>query len=298
MSASRYKYFDPQDAARLGNLGFVARQPVEGSVSGLHRSPHRGFSVEFADHREYVPGDDLRYLDWSAWARTDRYYIKRYEQETNLRTTILLDSSGSMDYAGNGTTKFEYACRLTSLLAYMLVRQLDKVGLVTFDDEPRITLPPAATPQHLDRIFTQLESIKPAGKTRLSRSLHRVAEKIGRRGLLVLISDLYDEPSDVLKALRHIQHYRHQIIVLHVLDPAELALPFNRVTTFVDRETRQRIQIDPKVVRQEYRRQIEGFIAAYRRGCGELSIDYRLASTGERFTDVLREFLATVAGHR
>ncbi len=295
MARRKYQFFDPQDAARLAQLGFVARQPVEGSVGGLHRSPHHGFSVEFADHREYVPGDDLRHLDWTAYARTDRYYIKRYEQETNLSTHILLDTSASMGFGSGEVTKFEYACRFACMLAFVLARQLDQVGLVTFDDQPRISLQTGSTPRHLDRLFKELETIEPGRQTRLSEVLHRVAEMTGRRGLIVLISDLYDEPADVLKALRHFQHLRHQIMVVHVLDRAELTLPGSRVTTFIDMETRQRVQIDPKVLRDAYRREVESFINAYRRGCGESAIDYRLAPTDHGFADTLRNYLASFA---
>jgi len=288
-----YKYFEPEQAARLGKLNLIARTAVEGFVTGLHRSPHHGFSVEFSEHREYVSGDDLRHLDWVALARTDRYYIKRYEQETNLRAHILLDVSGSMGYGSGGMTKFEYGCRLASLIAYLMVRQQDVVGLVTFDKAIRSHLPPGSTATHLDRLFTSLEELTPGDVTAVSRTFHDLAEKIARRGLIIIISDLYDDPLDVMRALRHFRHNKHQVIVFHVFDPAELDLPFNKLVTFVDMETQEKLQIDPKFIRDEYKRQIDGFVARYRRDCSDSAIEYIVTSTATPYDVTLRSYLAS-----
>jgi len=288
-----YKYFDPEQAARLGKLNLIARTAVEGFVTGLHRSPHHGFSVEFSEHREYVSGDDLRHLDWVALARTDRYYVKQYEQETNLRAHILLDVSGSMGYGSGGTTKFEYGCRLASLMAYLMGRQQDVVGLVAFDKTIRSHIPPGSTAAHLDRLFTSLEEITPAHTTAVSKTFHDLAEKIARRGLIVIISDLYDEPLDVVRALRHFRRNKHQVIVFHVFDQAELDLPFNTLVTFVDMETDERLQIDPKLIREEYRRQIDEFIGRYRRDCSDSSIEYVVTSTATPYHVALRSYLAS-----
>ncbi|MBN1345664.1 MAG: DUF58 domain-containing protein [Phycisphaerae bacterium] len=291
--AQPYKYFDPEQAAQLGKLNLIARTAVEGFVTGLHRSPHHGFSVEFSEHREYTPGDDLRHLDWVALARTDRYYVKRYEQETNLRAHILLDVSGSMDYGTGATTKFDYGCRLAAMIAYLMTRQQDMVGLVAFDQAIRKHLPPGSTPTHLDRLFTSLEEITPGNVTAVSRTFHDLAEKIARRGLIIIISDLYDDPGEVMKALRHFRHKKHQVIVFHVFDQAELDLPFNKLMTFVDMETQEKLQIDPKFIRHEYKRQVDAFVSRYRRDCSDSAIEYILASTATPYDVMLRGYLAS-----
>ena len=289
----RYKYFEPDEAARLGKLNLIARTAVEGFITGLHRSPHHGFSVEFSEHREYTPGDDLRHLDWVALARTDRYYIKRYEQETNLRAHILLDVSGSMEYGSGGMTKFESGCRLASMIGYLMVRQQDMVGLVTFDRTIRTHLPPGSTATHLDRLFTNLEEVMPGNLTAVSRTFHDLAEKIARRGLIIIISDLYDEPADVMRALRHFRHNKHQVIVFHVFDQAELDMPFNKLVTFVDMETAEKLQIDPKFIREEYKRQVNDFVGQYRRDCSDSAIEYIVTSTATPYDAMLRSYLAS-----
>lgn len=287
-----YKYFDPHQAARLGKLNLIARTAVEGFITGLHRSPHHGFSVEFSEHREYTSGDDLRHLDWVALARTDRYYVKQYEQETNLRAHILLDVSGSMTYGTSEVTKFDYACRLASMIAYLMTRQQDMVGLVMFDEKIRRHLPPGSTALHLDRLFTSLEEVTPGTLTAVSRTFHDLAEKIARRGLVIIISDLYDEPADVMRALRHFRHKKHQVIVFHLFDQAELDLPFNQLSTFVDIETQEKIQIDPKFIREEYTQQLQAFIARYRRDCSDSAIEYIQTSTATPYDMMLRSYLA------
>ncbi len=288
-----YKFFEPDQAERLGKLNLIARTAVEGFITGLHRSPHHGFSVEFSEHREYTSGDDLRHLDWVALARTDRYYVKQYEQETNLRAHVLLDVSGSMDYGAEAMTKFEYGCRLASMIAYLMVRQQDMVGLVTFDRAIRSHIPPGSTAMHLDRLFNSLEEVRPGGVTAVSRTFHDLAEKIARRGLIIIISDLYDDPAEVMRALRHFRHNKHQVIVFHVFDQAELDLPFDKLVTFVDMETQEKLQIDPKYVRDEYKRQIEDFIGQYRRDCSDSAIEYVVASTAMPYDAMLRSYLAS-----
>ncbi len=293
MGKQAYKYFDPEQAARLGKLNLIARTVVEGFITGLHRSPHHGFSVEFNEHREYTSGDDLRHLDWVALARTDRYYIKQYEQETNLRAHILLDVSGSMAYGTGDQTKFEYGCRLASMIAYLMVRQQDMVGLVTFDEAIRDHLPPGSTAMHLDRLFTRLEDVTPGNVTAVSKTFHDLAEKIARRGLIIIISDLYDEPAEVMRALRHFRHKKHQVIVFHVLDQAEVDLPFNQLLTFVDMETEEKLQIDAKFIREEYKRQVDEFLARYRSDCSDSAIEYVVATTQTPYDVMLRSYLAS-----
>lgn len=293
MAKTAYTYFEPDKVGRLKNLNLLVRQAVEGFISGLHRSPHRGFSVEFSEHREYSPGDDLRHLDWVAWARSDRYYLKQYEQETNLRAYILLDVSGSMNYRhGGGPTKFQYACFLSACLSYLMCRQHDVVGMVAFDESVRFNLPPGSMPAHLDRIFRYLESAEPGKGTAVANTFHDVARMIDKRGLVIVISDLYDEPAEIIKALQHFVYKKHQIIVFHIMDRAELTFPFRDVQTMVDMETNERLQVDPRYIRTAYCRQVEQFIDYYRRGCSERNIEYVLTVTDVHYHKMLLNYLA------
>jgi len=288
-----YIYFEPAKAALLGRLGLVARRAVEGFITGLHRSPHKGFSVEFAEHREYSPGDDLRYMDWVAWARSDRYYIKQFEQQTNLRAHILLDVSASMDYRHSaGVTKFTYGCFLAACLAYLLARQQDMVGMVAFDRQVRFRVAPGSTPAHLDRIFTALEKIEPGGQTAVADTFHTLARTIAKRGLVIILSDLYDEPEAILKALQHFVYKKHQIILLHLMDPAELEFPFTRITQFVDQETNQKLQVDPRYVRGAYVEEVRAFVERYRRECSDRNIEYLLTPTDTPYERMLLNYLA------
>ena len=292
MAKSPYLYFQPERAAKLSNISLVARQVVEGFISGLHRSPHHGFSVEFSEHREYSPGDDLRHLDWVAWGRTDRYYLKQYEQETNLRAYILLDTSGSMNYRHQAeSTKFQYGCYLAACLAYLMARQQDLVGVVAFDRRIRLHLPPASSPAHLDRIFTGLEKLTPGSTTAIANTFHELAERIAKRGLIVIISDLYDDQSAVLRALQHFCYKKHQLIIFHTFDPAELDFPFKRITNFVDLESGQRLQVDPRALSQAYRGEIDAFIDRYRTECSDRSIEYVLTPTAEPYDLMLLHYL-------
>src|SRR5882757_2549388 len=202
MPIHRYRFFAPTDAARMGKLQFMARQVVEGVITGQHKSPHRGFSVEFSEHREYTPGDELRHLDWKAYARSDRYYIKLYEQETNLRATIVIDTSASMKFAG----KIDYARHLAACLSYLLASQQDLAGLVAVDESIQFELPPGSSPSHLDRLFKALESMNVGKDTHLTQNLHTLAERLPRRSLVILISDLWVEPEELTKALQHLRY--------------------------------------------------------------------------------------------
>jgi uncharacterized protein (DUF58 family) len=293
MPASSYLYFEPEKIARLKNLNLMARQAVEGFISGLHRSPHRGFSVEFSEHREYSPGDDLRHLDWVAWARSDRYYIKQYEQETNLRSYILLDASNSMDYRhGAPVSKFVYGCFLSACLSYLMCRQQDVVGMIAFDQRERFHLPPGSTPAHLDRLFKHLEALSPGRKTAMGATFHRLADTIAKRGLVIVISDLYDDPAEIMRALQHFAYRKHQIIVFHLLDPAELDLPFRKITSLVDMETGEKVQIDPRLLREAYRGEVAAFVEHYRKECSDRNIEYVLTPTDTPYDRMLLNYLA------
>lgn len=288
----RYKYLEPEAASRLRNLNLVARSVVEGFVSGLHRSPYHGFSVEFADHRKYTPGDNIRDLDWRAWAKSDRFYIKRYEEETNVNAHLLLDVSASMTFRSQGLSKLEYACFLAASLAYLMVRQQDSVGLVVFADGIQKRLPPHSSTLHLNELLRTLETVEPVAETDIAATFHQLAEMIKRRGLIVILSDLLDEEREVLRALRHFRHRRHEVIIFHILDPAERQFPYSRLTDFIDLETGSRLQVDPRFVRQDYLKQIEAFINTYRKGATESNIEYVLADTATPYDRLLLAYLA------
>jgi uncharacterized protein (DUF58 family) len=323
----RYRYFLPDHAAQLRRLQLTVRSVVEGVFAGLHKSPHKGFSIEFAEHREYVPGDELKHLDWTLLARSDRYYVKQYEQETNLRATICLDASASMNFSGTQLipqkksrkrppasapaptpdpitnpqlpiTKFDYAATLAATLAYLLANQQDLVGLTVFDTDITLELPQGNGPSHLDQLFKKLETISPAKETNVAHALHRLANKIPRRGLVILISDLLDDPDQILLALQHLRHARHQLIVIQVLDPAELDLAaggLHRPVTFLDQENATRLQIDPKLIREDYRREMQAFLDSLRLRCAQHRIDYLLAQTTTPWHTQIRELLRRLA---
>jgi len=293
MAKSSYRYFEPDRVAKLKNLSLLARQAVEGFISGLHRSPHKGFSVEFAEHREYTAGDDLRHLDWVAWGRTDKYFIKQYEQETNLRAYILLDVSNSMAYGfGSEMTKFTYGCFLAACLSYLMCRQQDVVGMIAFDQDVRFHLTPGSTPAHMDRIFRHLEGIEPSGKTAIASTFHRLADMIAKRGLVIVLSDLYDDPSEIVKALQHFVFKKHQIIVFHLMDPAELEFPFRKMVQFVDMETQEKLQVDPRYIKEAYLAEMNRFVEHYRKECSDRNIEYQLTSTDTPYDRMLMNYLA------
>lgn len=278
-----YKYFSPADAARMSKLQFMARQVVEGVITGLHKSPHRGFSVEFSEHREYVPGDEIRHLDWRAYARSDRHYIKLYEQETNLRATLMLDNSASMTF-GN---KIDYGRKICACLAYLLAMQQDLAGLVAVDDAVRVELPPGSSPAHLDRLFRELETLEVGKNTDLSQQIHALAERLPRRSLVVLVSDLWVEAEPLSRALQHLRYRKHQAMVLHLLDKAEVELPYERQVTLQDLETGEKIQIDPADLRETYQKQVQEYLTGIRRVCNDCDVEYHTMYVHEPYDKAL-----------
>ncbi len=270
MPIPRYQVFSPADAAQMSRLQLKARQVVEGVMTGMHRSPHKGFSVEFSEHRDYTPGDEIRHLDWRAYARTDRYYVKLFEQETNLRATIVIDTSNSMQFAG----KLEYAKHLAACLSYLLAMQQDLAGITAIDEQISMEVPPASSPMHLDRLFRALETLQPKGVTNLAAQLHNICEKAPRRSMMILISDLWIEPADFMRALQHARYKRHELIVLHLLDQSELKLPFDRQVTVEDLETQERVQIDPEQIRDSYEKQVQEYLTAISKTCRDAKAEY------------------------
>jgi uncharacterized protein (DUF58 family) len=285
------RYLDPAILAKVGFSPLLARVIVEGFLNGLHKSPFHGLSVEFAEHREYVAGDDLRYLDWALYARTDHYYIKRFEEETNLRCTIMLDRSASMSYGTGTLTKWDYACFLASCLAYLMVRQQDAVGLTLFGARPGAYVPPRCRRSHLRQLMATMVRQVPAGETNVAASLRAAIRKLKRRGLVVVISDLIDEPAETLKALRLLAGHRHDVIVFHVQDATELDFSFQGPALFRDLETGEEMEIDPAALREDYVRQMQELCDYYKRGLAELGADYRLVNTRQPYDQALTTYL-------
>src|SRR6267143_1541223 len=289
-------FLDPAVVARLGTLELKARTIVEGFLSGLHRSPFKGFSVEFAEYRQYMPGDDLSTIDWKVYARSDRYYIKKFEEETNLDCHLLLDVSGSMGYgAHHGMTKFEYGAVLAASLGYLMNRQRDAVGLAAFDETIVSMLPASARPGHLMALLVTLDRLRTGSLTNVSKPLHQIASTLTKRGIVVLISDLLDNPDDVIRGLKHFQFRGIDVIVFQVLDPDEIDFPFERATRFEDLETSEEVTAVPAVVRQHYLKAMGDFVERYKRELGGCGIDYHLLSTRQPLELALLAYLTTRA---
>jgi uncharacterized protein (DUF58 family) len=283
------------DIGKFTNLQVLARQVVEGFCTGLHRSPHKGFSVEFKEHRQYVPGDEIRKIDWKLYGKTDRLFIREYEEETNLRATILLDSSGSMKYAGSrsgGLSKHDFAVRTAACLAYLLLQQQDSVGLVTFDTRVRAYVPPRARPKHLRAIIQQLEKTQPGSETSLGDVFQEMVSRIQRRGLVIIISDLFGDVEHLLKALAHFRHARHEMLIFQIWDPDELDFPFRQWTQFASLETAGREHlVDPAQIRQAYLEKLEIFQDQLTKGCNRHRINLVPMRTDQPYSDVLAAYL-------
>jgi uncharacterized protein (DUF58 family) len=288
------KYFDPDGLARVGNMELVARQVVEGFLTGRHRSPYHGFSVEYLDHRAYTPGDDLRTIDWKILARTDKYHVKLFEDETNLRAHILLDCSRSMAFSSDEKkypTKLAYGSLLAAALAYLMLRQNDAVGLVLFDSEVRQYLLPKARPTQFRRILDLLDHSMSHEDTDVGLVLHDIAERIQRRGLVIVISDLIDEEGGIASGLQHFRHHNHEVLVFHVLDDAELTFPFDRLTRFKDMEGAGRLTANPKALRSRYLARIHTFLENLKAICFERNVSYEKACTKEPYDHFLAAYL-------
>jgi len=289
-----HQYLDPVALTRIGGMELVARLVVEGFVTGLHKSPYQGFSVEFAEHRQYMPGDEIRYIDWKVFGKSDRFYVKKFEEETNLRSYILLDTSASMNYKHNDDTltKFKYGCYLAATLTYLMLKQRDSVGLALFDTDIRQYIPPRGAATHLRAIMTALENATPGEETELSSLFHELAKRIVRRGLVIVISDLLDEPSHVISALKHLRHQKHEVIVFHLLDNAEITFPYKGSVIFRDMETGQTLSTQADSLKTAYLENLNSFIQNYRRGCGASQIDYVQMDTTTPFDHALSSYLS------
>jgi uncharacterized protein (DUF58 family) len=287
------QWLDPAVVARLAHLDVRARLVVEGFIAGMHRSPFHGFSVEFAEHRPYMPGDPLKNLDWKVLAKSDRYLVKQYTEETNLRAHLLLDLSGSMGFRSENASlsKLEYARSLAAALAYLMLGQQDAVGTMMFAERPLTYVPPRSVRSHLDVVLKALAAGQPEGRTKLGVALHELAERIKRRGLVVLLSDLLDSPADVLSGLQHFRHRNHEVIVFHILDPDEVDFPYTDASTFVDMETGAQLTTEPWEIATRYRQQLTAWRDQYARSCREQRIDYVPLDTRTPFDRALLAYL-------
>ncbi len=285
------RFLDPIIVDKFLNQNIKPKGLVEGFVTGLHRSPFHGFSVEFAEHRPYSTGDEIKHLDWKVYGKSDRFYVKQYEDETNMRVCFLLDISKSMSYKSNGISKLEYGCYLVALLSYILLKQGDAVGFFAFNNSIRHFIPPKSTLGHLQTILEEFEKIEPEGDTDLSKPLNEIAEKMKRRALIFIISDLIDDEQKVISALRHFRHNKHECTVFHILDEMELNLSFGSMVTFEDLENKERLQVDTRYIADDYKKEINNFIDRYKQSCSESMIEYVQVTTGIPYDQFLTAYL-------
>lgn len=292
MPASDHRQFlKPEVVSKLKSMEIKARLVVEGFITGLHKSPYHGFSVEFAEHRQYMPGDSIRDIDWKVYAKSDRFYVKEFEEETNLKSYILLDASKSMSYASGPTTKFEYAANLAAALAFLMLKQRDAAGVVVFDERIRRYVPPKSASVHLHALLTTLAAVTPAETTNVGAALHEMAERIKRRGLIIILSDLWDDPTRVLAGLKHFRHRKHEVIVFHVLDPSERDFSFPEEALFRDLETGEEISTLPWQIRSEYQRTMGAHVDRFRRECRQAFVDYVPVDTAVPYDYALFSYL-------
>tara|TARA_B100000945_G_scaffold313272_1_gene309044 strand:- start:151 stop:1041 length:891 start_codon:yes stop_codon:yes gene_type:complete len=288
---SKQYILTPDIISKLNSLSLKARYVVEGFIVGLHKSPYHGFSVEFSEHRAYGPGDEIRHIDWKLWGKTDRYFIKEFEEETNLKAYLLIDQSLSMTYKSESITKLDYAQILAASLAYLMLKQQDAVGLTLFDNKIRLNIPPRSKKSHINNLLTHMQNIKPGPETSISPVLHKTAEAIKKRGLVILISDLFDDPQKILSGLQHFRYKGHEVIVFHILDEQELNLNFSQRTKFKDMETGEEITTDPWHIQRDYQKNIQLFCTHLKEHCMKNKIDYIRISTNSQLDIALSEYL-------
>lgn len=285
------RFLHPDTVARTAKLDLRARQIVEGFISGMHRSPFFGHSIEFAQHRDYAPGDDIRHLDWKVWSKTDKFYIKQYEEETNLRATLVVDVSNSMHYGRGSLDKYSYGCTVAACLGYLLLRQQDSVGIITFDEQVRQIVPARSQQTHIDALCNAMHVSRPRDKTDIERILRRVAEHSPAKGMIIVISDLLVERGPLFRGLEMLRHGRHDVLVFHIMDHDELNFPFSGTTRFEGMEELEQLTCDPRALRDGYMAALEEYLVEVRRGCAGKGIDYMLVPTNEYFDAVLMKFL-------
>lgn len=279
------RFLEPEVVSRLKSMELRARMVVEGFIAGLHKSPYHGFSVEFAEHRQYMPGDNIRYIDWKVYGKSDKFFVKEFEEETNLKAYLLLDTSASMGYKSQKKylPKLEYCSYLAAAFTFMMLKQRDSVGLVGFDEKIHTYIPPKSAASHMHVLLKQLDLLKPTNKTDIAETLHEMAERIKRRGLVILMSDLLDEPSKIIAGLKHFRHRKHEVIVLHVLDPYERHFNFPQEAIFTDMETGEEITTLPWQIKKDYQRSFNAVFDEFSRECRMSNIDYHLIDTSQSY---------------
>ena len=291
MNTAYQNYLLPTIIKKIDNLFLRAKLVVEGFIIGLHKSPYHGFSVEFSEHRPYSFGDEIKYIDWKLLAKTDKLYIKQFEEETNLKCYILFDKSASMNYGSEDNTKFSYAQTLCASLSYLMIKQQDAVGLTTFDKEVNLSISPKSKASHLNILLNALQNSKIKGETNISIILHSLAESIKKRGLIILISDLLDDPDEVIKGLRHFRYKGHEIIIFHIMDNKEVTFDFNKGINFIDLENNSMIKTDPRQIKSIYKKTFFDFCNRYRLECRKNNIDYVQVNTSNSLDKSLIEYL-------
>jgi uncharacterized protein (DUF58 family) len=294
MVATTSGLLEPQQLAKISKMELVARQLMDGYVQGLHRSPHIGVALDFAQHRQYVPGDDVKRIDWRAFAKTERYYIKQYEQTTNLRAHLVLDASGSMAYRGpsDAMSKFRYGQYLAACLTYLVLHQQDTASLITFDNKIRDFLPSSSAPSHLMRILQTLDATQPREESGIAPILHEVAERINRRGLVIVISDLFDDAQPLIESLHHLRHKRHEVILLQVMSNDELEFPFRKWSLFESLERADdKLRLDPATMRAIYLENVANHLKAIREAASRTNISHLLLNTSKPFDEALTTYL-------
>ena len=295
MSDSK-RFLHPEAIKRISRLELRARHIVEGFLSGMHRSPYFGQSVEFLQHREYAIGDDLRHVDWKVWARQDRLYVKQYEEDTNMRCTLLVDVSNSMQYGNGALDKYEYACTVAASLAYLILRQQDSVGSVSFDERVRIKVPTRAKHNHILSIIESLNVSEPADKTNLYGMFRDIAESYPRRGMMIVVSDLLSDPEGTVRGLRLLRQRGHDVMVFHIMDDDELDFPFAGPTRFEGLESEVHLNCNPRSLREGYMEALNEFLTDVRRGCARNGVDYALIRTSQPLDAALASYLSNRLG--
>jgi len=293
-SESVLKYLDPHVLERIKRLDIRARRVVEGFLTGQHRSPYNGFAVEFASHREYTQGDELKHIDWKVWSKTDRLYIKEYEEETNLRCHIVLDCSKSMGYAGpdGGWRKFDYAATAAASLAYLLQQQQDAVGLITFNTDVATVMPPRSSPDQLRRLMHEMEATEVDDQTDVGSAFPKMAQQLRMRGMVVIFSDLFADLEDLKTAVQELRLRKHEVMIFHVMHDDEISFPFRDMTKFVSLESDDLLNTDPRALRKAYIEVVEKYLAKVKKMCGSAGVDYTLVRTDDPLDAVLSRYLA------
>jgi uncharacterized protein (DUF58 family) len=291
MSEVHKRYLTPEVINKIDNLSLRARLVVEGFIVGMHKSPYHGFSVEFSEHRPYGYGDEIKYIDWKLWGKTDRFYIKQFEEETNLKCHLILDKSSSMNFGSKGMTKFEYSKSLSAAFAYLMIKQQDAIGLTTFDSKINISISPKSKKGHLNLLLKTLHNSNPGGETKTSILLHALAESISKRGLVILISDLLDNQEEIIKALRHFKYKGHEVLIFHIIDPKEKDLSYTQNIKFTDLENGENIITDARLIRKQYNKAFDNFCEYYANGCAKNKVDYVQISTEDSLDKSLMQYL-------